>query len=304
MSADPAIPRQPSNLSQVMTLGDVSGPSSPSTISSFESNRSSHCASPTVKLTSSSSKRWRNWTFSKRSDDQVDVTRGDNEDESVSPGTKSSFFTSAFNTSTSSFLAQASQATAQRPKLARKKSSFLLNLPKISASSSPCETPPPSPHSPTEHFIRRVSDKLRFEQTPRDGYDEGDFSARSIPACCVEEDYLEKLVRKRRPRNPVRSILTDSTSGCHPEMSGPSDNTSTIRAAQGPVISQYDDSDFMLTSKEYWPIASENGSTGFNVKGPDLQRRERQKRRKFRINGQKEFARDLEEVLYKTTSAS
>lgn len=280
MSADPAIPRQPSNLSQVMTIGDVSGPSSPSTISSFESNHSSHCASPTVKLTSSSSKRWRNWTFSKRSDDHVDVTKGDNEDESVSPGTKSSFFTSAFNTSTSSFLAQASQATAQRPKLARKKSSFLLNLPKISASSSPCET------------------------TPRDGYDEGDFSARSIPACCVKEDYLEKLVRKRRPRNPVRSILTDSTSGCHPEMSGPSDNTSTIRAAQGPVISQNHDSDFMPTSKEYWPIASENGSTGFNVKGPGLQRRERQKRRKFKINGQKEFARDLEEVLYKKVSAS
>lgn len=299
MSADPAIPRQPSNLSQVMTIGDISGPSSPSTISSFESNRSSHCASPTDKLTSSSSKRWRNWTFSKRSDDHVDVTRGDNEDESVSPGTKSSFFTSAFNTSTSSFfLAQASQATAQRPKLARKKSSFLLNLPKISASSSPCETPPPSPHSPTEHFIRRVSDKLRFEQTPRDGYDEGDFSARSIPACCVEEDYLEKLVRKRRPRNPVRSILTDPTSGCHPEMSGPPNDTSTIRAAHGPVISQYDDSDFMPTSKEYWPIASENGSTGFNVKGRDLQRRERQKRRKFKIDGQKEFVPDLEGTVH------
>jgi hypothetical protein len=53
----------------------------------------------------------------------------------------------------------------------------------------------------------------------------------------------------------------------------------------------------MLTSKEYWPIASENGSTGFNVMGRDLQRRE--KRRKFKINGQKDFVRGLEEVLYK-----
>jgi hypothetical protein len=87
-------------------------------------------------------------------------------------------------------------------------------------------------------------------------------------------------------------------------MSGPSDDTSTIRAAQGPVVSQYDDSDFMPTSKEYWPIASENGSTGFNVKGRDLLRLQRQKRRKFKINDQEEFARDLEKVLYKAASAS
>ena len=112
-------------------------------------------------------------------------------------------------------------------------------------------------------------------------------------------------MRKRRPRAPIGSILAHSISSeCHSEMSGPSDDTSTIRAAQGPVISQYDDSDFVPTSKEYWPIASENGSTGFNVKGPGLQRRERQKRRKFKINGQKEVARDLEEVLYKKASAS
>jgi hypothetical protein len=87
-------------------------------------------------------------------------------------------------------------------------------------------------------------------------------------------------------------------------MPGPPNDTSTIRAAQGPVTSQYDDSDFVPSSKEYWPIASENGSTGFNVKGRDLLRLERQKRRKFKINGQKEFARDLEVVLYKTASAS
>jgi hypothetical protein len=262
MSADTAIPRQPSNLSQVMTIEDVSEPPSLPTISSFESNRSSQCSSPTVQVSSSFKQRWRGWATPTRFDVQEDPSHKDHEDEIVSPGTKSSFFTSAFNASASSFFTQATKATAKRPTLARKKSSFLLNLPKSSASSSPCETPPPSPHSPAEHFIRRVSDKLRFEQTPRDGYDEGFFSARSIPACCVEEDYLEKLVRKRRSRNPVRSILTDSTSGCHPEMSGPSDDTSTIRAAQGSVISQYDDSDSVPTSKEYWPIASENGSTG------------------------------------------